>query len=297
MKYLQIKTLLLFLLTCLAACTSDGSIDSSAVSSQLGGVTDVAVADVPESSVLYQYRETFDSWPEKGCREHSDLLRCNDSFIHTFDQPSKFMDVSSFSECRSGKCIKSVYHNNEDGRLFAPKNMRPPGTKEFYVRYYIKFANDFSKGFPQSFKQVRMKTVEGRHFDMILETIPAEKKQHFVFQNVFGGVKDKAECTLEIDLSKYLNRWIKVEASIKMNSIDGKNGFCEIRATPDNGKTYSIKEEGVMSTSTDRLKIFNHLQSNWSQGVGVSPSPTRTVFVDDVCVNGKVRERDTFCVE
>ena len=132
---------------------------------------------------MYQYKESFDTWPDGGCRETTDRSKCNDSFIHTFDQASEHMSVSSYPECRSGKCIKSVYHDNEDGRLFAPKSQKPPGTKEFYVRYYIKFNEDFSKGFAQSFKQVRMMTHEGRHFDMLLETIPSENSQHFVFQN------------------------------------------------------------------------------------------------------------------
>ncbi len=254
--------------------------------------------DVLTDLVLYQYEETFDSWPDGGCRTFTrDRSPCNESFIHTFDQPQELMDVGAFPECRSGKCIRSVYFDNEDGRLFAPKSNAVPGTKEFYVRYYIKFGNDFAGGFPQSFKQVRLRSQEGRSYDMIIETIEKENTQHFVFQNVFGGVPDIAECTLEIDLLRYLNRWIKVEASIKMNSTGVDDGFCEIVVTPENGPVYNIKEQTQASTVTDTLRVFNHIQSNWTTGVGVTPAPSRTVFVDDVCVNGRVRERDNFCRE
>ena len=80
-----------------------------------------------------------------------------------------------------------------------------------------------------------------------------------------------------------------------MNSTGIDDGFCEIVATPEGGPVYRIKEQTQASTTTDTLSFFNHIQSNWTTGIGVTPSPSRTVFIDDVCVNGRVRERDIFC--
>ena len=241
------------------------------------------------------YSENFDTWPDGGCS--SPYTACGGASIEGLYGGQ--VDVQAFTACRSGKCWKGTWTANEVEARFKPEDgFQVPAYDTFFGRIYIRFASNFSEGVPYNFKINRLISNVGGELDIVTWG------NEFVMNNTNNcGDCDYGDggilCRVPFNPQNHIGEWVKLEWYWKHNSsASNHDGECRLWAT--------YEDDSVDSDSSLNLKLLPDPQgidrSAWIfanvSNFGQWPyALNKTIYMDDVCIDGDRTARTGVCAD